>query len=525
MRYRYVVLVAVVIALTVWLAWPRSTRTTSFPSRSPKALRVHVVEEHHEVLPIWHEAIEGPISVLHIVSGLESCGSFLFNLTFAQDAHEDTAAPSVVGTNVISSMSANDVHVINSLMLGKLKSFTWMWPSWDVNGPRHKLLYKGEYVEGKLKDIANSGLFNIKAGSVTVDNKDGIAVDIGCTCMYFAASGKLVKCEMGDESYETHLAEKLDASVTEMYREVERRCQWKASMPMQHVSDMEMVAGSYVQADKMQDTPTSLVLDIDEDFFGVLSLRDTKILMGSLSSKLLDRVSSALKRVRVTTVASETGVNDALRKDIHATWKECWEGPVANAKCSSSSQATVLSTSTVRQLSKLLSSSDYDTVPQLGEALHALIRSSPNAAHLLNAYGFCLATSPETYRHKSGGFAADGKQIVGKGMKICADSPSRHAAVHNDPSFVTRAASDSPFEIARRFKVMAKALKRELRVPAVVTICRSIRDGYAYPGHWAQIEAGILRTLEEAYGPLDVRYDKNLLGGAEGWTRHAAPLD
>ncbi len=58
-----------------------------------------------------------------------------------------------------------------------------------------------------------------------------------------------------------------------------------------------------------------------------------------------------------------------------------------------------------------------------------------------------------------------------------------------------------------------------------MTVCRSIRDGYAYPQHWAQIESGLLAMLEERYGPLDVRYDENLLGGALGWTRHAAPLE
>ena len=84
--------------------------------RRRPALRVRVVEEHHEVVPHW-ESVDR-FSVLHV------------------DAHEDTAAPSVVDPRgaMRASMSANDVFVLSSLMRGKLVSFTWLWPSWDVLG-------------------------------------------------------------------------------------------------------------------------------------------------------------------------------------------------------------------------------------------------------------------------------------------------------------------------------------------------------------------------------------------------------
>ena len=424
-------------------------------------------------------------------------------------------------------MSANDVFVLSSLMLGKLKSFTWLWPSWDVNGPRHKLLRDDEYIEGPLKDIANNGLFVVRAGSVRVANKRGESVEIGCSCMYFAESGKVVKCELGDEAYENELLER-DDSIKRMYRNLEKRCQWRGAMPLQHVSDTEMATGSYVAAAELHKEPTgtALVLDIDEDFFGVLSQRDSKILMGSLPQEPLEEVARALRRLHVRSVAQEAAVNAALRSDLQAAWRRCWEGPRARPVCSGSRAASALSGESEALLARLLpGAAAAEQAAALGVALHALVRSEPNAAHLLNAYGFCLTTSPITYRDKSGGFAADGKQVVPKGMKMCAEAPNSHQAVHNDPSFVTRAASDSPFEIARRLALLARALRHERQRPALVTICRSIRDGYAYPQHWAQIEGGLLKMLEARYGPLDVRYDPNLLGGAEGWAHHAAPLE
>jgi hypothetical protein len=71
-------LLVVAVALIAWLSWPSrvvvqpgtSSRDRSSPTR-PSAtasdrLVVHVVEEHHEALPIWH-SVKGAISVLHVV--------------------------------------------------------------------------------------------------------------------------------------------------------------------------------------------------------------------------------------------------------------------------------------------------------------------------------------------------------------------------------------------------------------------------------------------------------------------------
>ena len=81
--------------------------------------------------------------------------------------------------------------------------------------------------------------------------------------------------------------------------------------------------------------------------------------------------------------------------------------------------------------------------------------------------------------------------------------------------------------------------------PLFVTICRSIRDGYTLQTRWKQvkekererndsfsfsyyyfskIEDGVLEILNEVFGDLKLVYDGNLLGGPEGWERHARPL-
>lgn len=59
----------------------------------------------------------------------------------------------------------------------------------------------------------------------------------------------------------------------------------------------------------------------------------------------------------------------------------------------------------------------------------------------------------------------------------------------------------------------------------LVTVCRSVRDGYAPSRHWKQIEEGVLSMLRGRFGPLDVQYDPGLLGGPGGWEHHARPLE
>lgn len=76
----------------------------------------------------------------------------------------------------------------------------------------------------------------------------------------------------------------------------------------------------------------------------------------------------------------------------------------------------------------------------------------------------------------------------------------------------------------RRLYALEVALRNEKTRPVLVTICRSMRDGYTNPHQWKHIESGILELLEKSYGKLDIVYDKNLMGGALGLGHHARVL-
>ena len=48
-------------------------------------------------------------------------------------------------------------------------------------------------------------------------------------------------------------------------------------------------------------------------------------------------------------------------------------------------------------------------------------------------------------------------------------------------------------------------------VPALVTVCRSMRDGYVTRQHWPQIESGVMNLLKRVAQRLDVGVDLQAL--------------
>src|SRR4029079_8225824 len=110
------------------------------------------------------------------------------------------------------------------------------------------------------------------------------------------------------------------------------------------------------------------------------------------------------------------------------------------------------------------------------------------------------------------------------GVKFCLDDVGHYSILNNDDNPLSRSASDNPYEVNRRLHALEVALRNEKTTPVLVTICRSMRDGYTNPHLWKQIESGILELLGKSYGKLDVVYDRNLMGGVLGLGHHARVL-
>ena len=65
-------------------------------------------------------------------------------------------------------------------------------------------------------------------------------------------------------------------------------------------------------------------------------------------------------------------------------------------------------------------------------------------------------------------------------------------------------------------------LLSKLPKPLLVTIARSVRNGYTPRTQQQYIERGVLQALQRVFGigPTDVNWDSQLVGGRRGWFQY-----
>ncbi|GFR84485.1 UPF0489 protein C5orf22 [Elysia marginata] len=77
-------------------------------------------------------------------------------------------------------------------------------------------------------------------------------------------------------------------------------------------------------------------------------------------------------------------------------------------------------------------------------------------------------------------------------------------------------------DVQTRGKRLQSILGQVSATPDIVTVCRSVRDGYTPRTHFRQIENLILDALKNRYSRsrgegIQIMYDRDLLGGKDGW--------
>ena len=113
--------------------------------------------------------------------------------------------------------------------------------------------------------------------------------------------------------------------------------------------------------------------------------------------------------------------------------------------------------------------------------------------------GFCMQTSPRSYSDP--------------GFQIC------HGA--NPPnSTVVTVHMPGENELRLRLSRLRRLVEaKSYPTPSMVTLCRSVRDGYSPVPYFSKIEKSVLSSILNSRAGVryNVVYDKNLLGGKKGW--------
>ena len=212
------------------------------------------------------------------------------------------------------------------------------------------------------------------------------------------------------------------------------------------------------------------------------------------------------------------------------------------------------------------------------EAASQLRERHPGAFHALSRTGFCLNSTPQHIAHTGDrqfrilvqvcqegvGYEQYTSAVSGGRKKGRRSEDDDDGPIDTIVSAEAAGAAQSRDRMAERIKVASRFLHSTLlslrAPPALVTVCRSVRDGYTPREMWAQIERGLLGAIESSFASAafsapallpsssssgtnggatqqqqqqqqqqsratHVTYDAHLLGGAGGWDAHVADLE
>jgi len=383
--------------------------------------------------------------------------------------------------------------------MAKLVSrFIWIWPTWDSERTSKARPHESETVQ---------------LGWFWVD-KNIKAIDF-CRCervVLDRAGTALRRCVYNNETNDEETTMSPD------------RCHIKTDYISEYVSAHHVV-------DKMTSSPGwmvngdaggGIIVDIDEDFFGCESPSDqlaARLGTGSSGWRHVELIDRALSAFLCPRTAEDESIADRFaRRLVRLVVDVCRRRQVIE-RCRPPELDAVIRSAFVGRPSMFCGTS-ASQVKAAWISLAELLARVP-VEHLRSVLhiGFCLNTAPRTHNFRR-------EQNVGDFI-VCygANEPNSTIVYRHTPSADELDAQMRSFdrlvtELLRQAEATTAGVGGQQRRPLLVTVCRSIRDGYTPRSLAASIEEGILSALrrQRRSGTMTVVYDKDLLGGRGGWS-------
>jgi len=264
----------------------------------------------------------------------------------------------------------------------------------------------------------------------------------------------------------------------------------------------------------------NIILDIDEDFFGCENVAD-HISQRGIYWKTIELIDERVAQFLCPRDSIEEAISDKIlrmRLFVLLPITDCRHG-TATVRCNGSfkkalkiAEKQVLDDYKIN--SKLFCGKNIREV----KATWRLVISTFNQLsirsmrYLINI-GFCLNEAPTTF----------GSLNRKKNEKIVRDTNPRFVLCHgaNEPnSSYVFVHTPSRSEMNLRMKTFKGLVSMIRPLPRIVSLCRSVRDGYTPRALAADIEQGVLSALmqqnTERYH-YEPEYDLDLLGAKIGW--------
>lgn len=449
----------------------------SYPKKSQVDLVV--VEEHHEVLEYWFDAANKGI--------IPKSGNVLLHI----DAHSDMAPPEMVddypvfrwpkdNREVKAMMQSNDVFIQAAVMSGLFKKVIWVWPSWDED------THDGDDIS--LKYGGGVTTFDIP------DNEQHF-----CECQYSKDGKTKQECQFVNR---TMFSEDEDYDGSDIKP---KDCDIKGNIVYQQIVDYNAL--NKLTLGQLVGEGESLLLDIDEDFFGCV-LRGHHLVDAGIPWDTVEEIDDLTSEVFCPGLTAHEGIANRFMQVILA---------LIIKHCKSSEEASVACVTPRNPTSKALSIDINRVVKNyLGKGIFCAMSRSIRQQRLekLIEYfldltvpqiracadlGFCMQTSPRSYQ--------------ANGFQLC------HGANEPNTTIVTQHSPGENELILRLRRVRRMLRTQSYPTPGMVTLCRSVRDGYTSVKYFDDIEESVIESVLNSRKDVtfNVIYDINLLGGEKGW--------
>ncbi|XP_046566536.1 uncharacterized protein LOC124275092 [Haliotis rubra] len=382
-------------------------------------------------------------------------------------------------------MQRNDVFIVAAALAGLIDRYIWVWPPWDL--PNHE---------------SDHVMIDMQVGylrpSMSVTDKLEL-----CYCMEMRDT-EFSECRMRNASDPEGDGSLIGRS----------GCNLNKSGIVEVVSEQKAI--SLMQTGQWITPLDNVILDIDEDYYGCQSAGEALYSAGIKSNVLNSITDIMCELFCARSVQHETVIDtffhtlvqlvhrlktdaDTILKDSTKTKKELEVQKIVYRIL-----PEIFKHLNEDPLSETLCNNPTDMANEL--FLQGIIR---NIVHMdikqltsLAEAGVCLQLSPKAHYFN-----------VANSIQVCegANTPDSKMVLFHTPT---------PFEVHERTLNLKKLLNSKSINPSLITVCRSVRDGYTPRKLFPRIEADVLKILHNVFPDVhyaSVYHDKDLLGGVTGW--------
>ncbi|KAK3091758.1 hypothetical protein FSP39_022432, partial [Pinctada imbricata] len=377
-------------------------------------------------------------------------------------------------------MQENDMFIMSAVITGLIGKVVWIWPSWDeVN---HQNFSFGNKMEIGL--TTNSFDIQMKTFCLCTTNET-------CQTMCFGVLNEFIDDEFVD--------------FVEIYP---KSCEIKRTITFEEIREEEGV-------EKMAASLTYIgtqgtILDIDEDYYGCMhAIRP--LLDAGLTEERVSDIDEILSELFCPKDAAEEFFTDQLLVGFldEILKLRCTKGKTDATGHDCLNEMFILSFT--KQVKKKLFQhysnllcfgvTKIHTKNMLMRHLIEKFLGLNNAQNKALQYvGFCLTSTPLTFNLSNEG-----------GFLIChgRNTPNESIVIEHQTNIK---------EITQRTNSLRNILAVIKKAnPKVVTLCRSMRDGYTPRKYFSKIENDVIDSLRHTFENTKVVYDSGLLGGKKGW--------